>query len=228
VASLTLSPADAYRWAVTVCRPVPHVHNSSHQRVSCGWAVPAERLTAHFTGVDTSEETDLHRRSSREQAYVPAEQPSTPQGARFPPAHAHPCGAQHSVCAPSQGSQQPVGLTRHAVDPPVLAKEHRLTSSEGFYQASRAGSRAGTRTLVIHLLSRESGERQVGFVVSRAVGNAVSRNRVKRRLRHLTRERLSTLPGSCVFVVRALPAAALASSAELGADLDRCLKRVLA
>jgi len=35
------------------------------------------------------------------------------------------------------------------------------------------------------------------------------------------------LPGSAVLVVRALPAAAGASYQELGADLDRCLARVL-
>jgi len=71
----------------------------------------------------------------------------------------------------------------------------------------------------------DEGVLQIGFVVSKAVGNAVVRNRVKRRLRHVTRERLSTLPGSCMLVVRALPAAADASYAELGADLDRCLQR---
>jgi ribonuclease P protein component len=66
----------------------------------------------------------------------------------------------------------------------------------------------------------------VGFVVSKAVGGAVVRNQVKRRLRHLARERLSSLPGSAVLVVRALPPAATASSADLGADLDRALDRV--
>jgi ribonuclease P protein component len=112
-------------------------------------------------------------------------------------------------------------------DPPVLAKAHRLTSSQAFRQAVRSGSRAGSRTLVVHLQRLEEGDAQVGFVVSRAVGNAVARNRVKRRLRHLARERLSSLPGSCVFVIRALPPAAQAPWAELGDDLDRCLKRVL-
>jgi ribonuclease P protein component len=107
----------------------------------------------------------------------------------------------------------------------VLAREHRLTSSESFRQTVRSGSRAGSRTLVVHLVTPDEGVLQIGFVVSKAVGNAVVRNRVKRRLRHVTRERLSTLPGSCMLVVRALPAAADASYAELGADLDRCLRR---
>lgn len=72
---------------------------------------------------------------------------------------------------------------------------------------------------------------QVGFTVSKAVGNAVTRNRVKRRLRHLTREHLLALeglPGRAALVVRALPASAEASYATLGADLGRTLDRVSA
>lgn len=72
------------------------------------------------------------------------------------------------------------------------------------------------------------GSPRVGFVVSKAVGNAVVRNRVKRRLRHLAVEQLgllSSLPGPVVLVVRALPAAAGATYEELGADLARCLDR---
>jgi ribonuclease P protein component len=67
---------------------------------------------------------------------------------------------------------------------------------------------------------------RVGFVVSKAVGPAVIRNRVKRRLRHLARESVTDLPDSAVLVVRALPAAATAEYAELAADLERCLERV--
>lgn len=72
---------------------------------------------------------------------------------------------------------------------------------------------------------------QVGFTVSKAVGNAATRNRVKRRLRHLTREHLQSLdglPGRAALVVRALPASAEASYATLGADLGRTLDRVSA
>ena len=113
----------------------------------------------------------------------------------------------------------------------MLARAHRLTDGAGFASAVRHGRRAGSRTVVVHLETLE-GDRavRVGFVVSKAVGPAVTRNRVKRRLRHLAREQLSTsetrLPGSAVLVVRALPAAADAGYEELRADLSRCLQRV--
>lgn len=83
--------------------------------------------------------------------------------------------------------------------------------------------------LVVHLLTADGDSpAQVGFVVSKAVGPAVTRNLVKRRLRHHARERVSSLPGSSTLVVRALPAAAGASYAELVAEFDRCLDRAVA
>ena len=116
----------------------------------------------------------------------------------------------------------------------MLTRAHRLTSSRLFAPTIRRGARAGSRTLVVHLAAAPSGapdeaagDPVVGLVVSKAVGGAVLRNQVKRRLRHLARQRLTSLPGSAVLVVRALPPAATASSAELGADLDRALGRVL-
>jgi ribonuclease P protein component len=112
----------------------------------------------------------------------------------------------------------------------LLDRPHRLTTSAGFTTAVRTGRRAGTRTLVLHLGSdpREATDQapRVGFVVSKAVGNAVARNKVKRRLRHLARERLDSLPGSAVLVVRALPAASSASYATLGADFDTAWRRL--
>lgn len=82
---------------------------------------------------------------------------------------------------------------------------------------------------MVHLDAPASGTSdpvRAGFVVSKAVGNAVVRNRVKRRLRHLTGEQLDRLPASSVLVVRALPASSGASYAELSVDLVRCLQRV--
>jgi ribonuclease P protein component len=118
----------------------------------------------------------------------------------------------------------------------VLSSAHRLSDGASFREAVRKGRRSGTRTVVVHLAvpdhgviaatGREQQPPRVGFVVSKAVGNAVVRNRVKRRLRHLAREHVSSLPGSAVLVVRALPAAADAASAELGSDLARGMSRV--
>ena len=111
----------------------------------------------------------------------------------------------------------------------MLPPAHRLTDGATFSQVVHRGRRAGSRTLVVHLAGAELAidrPARVGFVVSKAVGNAVTRNRVKRRLRHLAREHVSSLPGAAVLVVRALPAAAEATYQELGADLARCLQRV--
>lgn len=168
-------------------------------------------------------------REPREQAYVPAEQPPPSQGARLPPADAHPRGSRDPVVASPQGPQEPRRLTaRRRPGRPVLSAAHRLTDGATFRRTIRSGRRAGSRTLVVHLTPTGGDTAtQVGFVVSKAVGNAVVRNRVKRRLRHLAREHVSTLPGSAVLVVRALPAAAAASYGELGADLGRCLSRVM-
>ncbi len=113
----------------------------------------------------------------------------------------------------------------------MLPRTHRLTDADDFSRTVRAGTRSASRTVLTHLLVEESGRpARVGFVVSKAVGPAVVRNRVKRRLRHQAREQLGVieaLPGSAVLVVRALPAAAQASYQELDTDLTRCLQRVV-
>ena len=96
----------------------------------------------------------------------------------------------------------------------------------------RTGTRAGRPLLVGHLLVRPDALQQreparVGFVVSRAVGSAVTRNRVKRRLRELMRGYLQSLPGGSLLVVRANAAAAHASHLDLTADLDSVISRLL-
>jgi ribonuclease P protein component len=50
---------------------------------------------------------------------------------------------------------------------------------------------------------------------------------VTRRLRHVVRPRLADLPAGTRIVVRALPPAATASSAELADDLDAGLRTAL-
>ncbi|WP_446217578.1 ribonuclease P protein component [Micromonospora sp. IBHARD004] len=122
----------------------------------------------------------------------------------------------------------------------MLAAAQRLRRSSDFAAAVRGGRRVGRGAVVVHLTlppttgpigttspeparttgAETSAPSRAGFVVSKAVGNAVVRNKVRRRLRHLVRERLDQLPAGSTLVVRALPAAAEASYVRLGADLD--------
>jgi ribonuclease P protein component len=101
---------------------------------------------------------------------------------------------------------------------------------EDFTLVVRRGRRAGRSTLVAHYLDPDAGPAappaRVGFVVGRAVGGSVVRHQVIRRLRHLVRDRLDRLPAGSRLVVRALPPAAAADSAELGRDLDAALDRL--
>lgn len=66
---------------------------------------------------------------------------------------------------------------------------------------------------------------RIGFVVSRQVGAAVTRNRVQRRLRHACRELMPTLRSGSLLVVRAKPAAAAATWDELRSDLRTAVDR---
>ena len=67
---------------------------------------------------------------------------------------------------------------------------------------------------------------RVGFVVSRAVGPATTRNLVKRRLRHLSRERLLSARGEHAGGPGAAGGRDRDLHPELAAELDRCLATV--
>ncbi|WP_214404764.1 ribonuclease P protein component [Pseudonocardia lacus] len=107
----------------------------------------------------------------------------------------------------------------------MLPAGSRLRRREEFASVIRRGRRGGRSRLVVHLdRPTGGGAPRAGFVVSKAVGNAVVRHRVTRRLRHLVRPRLDQLPPGALLVVRALPPSATASSAELADDLDSGLR----
>ena len=110
----------------------------------------------------------------------------------------------------------------------MLPREFRLGSAAEFAAVIKAGRRAGTRTLVVHVsVGGRSDSPHAGFVVSGKVGNSVIRHRVTRRLRPLVRQELRGLAPGTEIVVRALPLAAVATSADLGADLRSGLTSAL-
>jgi ribonuclease P protein component len=111
----------------------------------------------------------------------------------------------------------------------MLPAAARMRRGTEFSQAVRGGSRAGKPLLSGHLLIRASHDApaRVGFVVSRAVGPAVVRNRVRRQLRHLARGYLASLPGGSLLVLRANPRAATAPQADIAAELDLVIGALL-
>ena len=72
----------------------------------------------------------------------------------------------------------------------MLPADSRMRRSAEFELTVRRGSRARGALLTGYQLVRQNGEARaplVGFVVSKAVGNAVVRNKVRRRLRSVMR-----------------------------------------
>jgi ribonuclease P protein component len=106
----------------------------------------------------------------------------------------------------------------------VLPAESRMRRQQEFSDTVRRGSRSARTLLTGYLLvpagAAEDAPPRAGFVVSRAVGPAVVRNQVRRRLRALVREYLSSLPRGSLLVVRAHPQAATARQADLAAELN--------
>lgn len=93
----------------------------------------------------------------------------------------------------------------------------------------RHGVRSGRPSVVVHARLRTVPPSRAGFVVSKAVGTAVVRNRVKRRLRHLVAAEFRELQTPIDLVVRALPACV---DGDLAGDFDsalgQCLRKLAA
>ncbi|NYI39949.1 ribonuclease P protein component [Demequina lutea] len=107
----------------------------------------------------------------------------------------------------------------------MLPAGARLRRSEDFRVTMRRGAKAGGRTAVVYVVKTGGASSMAGFAVSRAVGGAVVRNLVKRRLRAVMADALATIPEGSHVVVRALPAAADASFAQLRTDVLGALGR---
>jgi len=117
----------------------------------------------------------------------------------------------------------------------VLPARHRLRSSADFAAVFRGargagGSRSGSRFMVVHANSADARAGQpprVGLVVSKAVGNAVVRNRTKRVLRALMSARVGQVPDGVDLVIQAKVDLRGNPTAILARDLDRLLGTVL-
>ena len=109
----------------------------------------------------------------------------------------------------------------------MLPAAARLRRRQEFTDVVRRGSRASRGPLTFHLDPADSGLAKVGFVIGKPVGNAVVRNRLRRRLRHVLAARLASLPAGVRLVVRARPGAGELSSADLARLVDAAFGKLV-
>ena len=96
------------------------------------------------------------------------------------------------------------------------------------FLAAASGTKAPTPAFVLQARKRGSddgGPARVGFTVSRKVGNAVERNRVRRRLREVVRL-APGLPGGHDYVLIGRRAALALPFEQISDDFRRALRRV--
>lgn len=109
----------------------------------------------------------------------------------------------------------------------------RLKRRPEFLRAASAGNKCVTPGLILQARPHSAGERdaipsrRVGFTVSRKVGNAVVRNRVRRRLRHLAEHIMTDhATGACDYVLIGRQATVGRAFPDLERDLEKALKKL--
>lgn len=107
-----------------------------------------------------------------------------------------------------------------------LRRSARLRDARDFQRVNRTGVRRATAHLVavIAPAPKELGPR-LGLAVSRRVGNAVARNRVKRRVREWFRRQCNALPPATDWVVIARPGAARLDARATARELTELTSR---
>ncbi|WP_026551034.1 ribonuclease P protein component [Arthrobacter sp. Br18] len=110
----------------------------------------------------------------------------------------------------------------------MLPAVNRIRTAPEFSRTVRSGARSGRRNVVLYgSVTSMADSSRFGFIVGKNVGNAVTRNLVKRRLRAAAAVVLLRNPQGLDFVVRALPPSADAGWPELSTDLDKALTAVM-
>ncbi len=112
--------------------------------------------------------------------------------------------------------------------PARSTRKGRLSRSAEFERVYRHGRSVANRQLVLYTFPNASGESsRVGLSVSRKVGGAVQRNKVKRLLREAFARNQTRLPSGLDVVVVARPDALELADREGLAGLDSALAELL-
>jgi ribonuclease P protein component len=111
-----------------------------------------------------------------DEAHLPAEQPRPQAASRVPQSHGE-CGRSQSAQCPPRAR-------------PQEAQRLATIRKRADFVAANAGKRATTPGFVLLVRDRKDADpaMRIGFTVTKKIGGAVIRNRMKRRLRALARD----------------------------------------
>lgn len=115
-----------------------------------------------------------------------------------------------------------------------MHRRHRLSRSQDFDAVYRKGRSVSSRFLVLYWFPREEdGDApRLGLAVPKSTGSAVSRNRIKRRLRELWVTRLDSVARANDYVLVVRPGLIEAADAQgsrwLGERIDDVLQKAVA
>lgn len=155
-------------------------------------------------------------RGGRREAHIPAQHPPSCEEARVPLSYEHPSRPRRAQEPPRQGPRPPVGLI------------HRVRDRHAFERLARRGSRIRRTALWCTWCHEpESTATSVAFAFGRALGPAVARNRIRRRLRAILREldRSTPLPPG-LMLIGGKPSAIELTFDELRSETDAMISEV--
>ncbi len=108
----------------------------------------------------------------------------------------------------------------------MLARANRLVSGDEFRRVTRRGRRVEFEHLVVTSLETDGGSpARFGFTLTKKVGNAVERNRLRRRLRAIAWELVREGAKGRDVVVRGLPSAVTADWDSLHTELTTAIRK---
>ena len=111
----------------------------------------------------------------------------------------------------------------------MLAQVNRIRIGSDYQSVVRRGVRAvGPHTVTCLRMGAADAPVRFGFIVAKNVGNAVVRNRVRRRLKAASFALLPGVPPGTDIVFRALPSIVVAEWSDLAAELSRGITTALA
>ena len=105
-------------------------------------------------------------------------------------------------------------------------REARLVRSGSFDAVYRAGKRLSSTHFTVFVRSNELALSRFGFSIKKALGGAVVRNRIRRRVREMVRCHRQEIPAGWDIVIHPKSTVAKAPFAALAEELIRVLKKL--